>query len=239
MKNCRLETRDDCIAGFNNNNVVISDCYLSSACSAFRYGGNNILIENCVVYGPCKYQFRYAFTKEEKMAGVTYSERGRNNMLSFYTNFVSDDLPAKKTQGKILIRNCRVKGADRFLHLNLSGNETWQRGNTPTDITFENIEAEDIAMGLTAYGNGTPMLNLKLLNVNYDVREGFEENPFIRIANFEKIELTNVKINNYKGEAIIRSWTEGGEIFCENLKCDSENTKIKIMATEEFVCNAI
>lgn len=74
INRCKLETGDDCIAGFNNNNVVIQDCELSSACSAFRYGGNNILIENCKVYGPCKYQHRYHFTKEEKMSGALYLE---------------------------------------------------------------------------------------------------------------------------------------------------------------------
>ncbi|MBE7011301.1 MAG: hypothetical protein E7415_01345 [Ruminococcaceae bacterium] len=239
INNCKLETGDDCIAGFNNNNVVIKNCELSSACSAFRYGGNNVLIENCKVYGPCKYQFRGSFAIEDKVAGALYSENGRNNLLSFYTNFVSDDLPVKIAPGKIVVRNCSVKGADRFLHLNLSGNEPWQRGNAPTDITFESIKAEGIEKGLTAYGNGEPDFSLKLKNIDYTVREGSEKEPFMRVANFEKIELKNVRIYNYKGEALVKSWSEGGEIICENVEYDAENIPVKINAKETFECNVI
>ena len=72
------------IAGFNNNDVVIRDCYISSACSAFRFGGNNILIENCDVFVPCKYQFRGSFSYEEKMKGLKISGKGRNIQMQIW-----------------------------------------------------------------------------------------------------------------------------------------------------------
>jgi len=239
IKNCKLITGDDCIAGFNNNNVTIKNCEISSACSAFRYGGNNILIEDCNIYGPCKYQFRGKFTPEEKMMSAKTSKVARNNMLSFYTNFVSDDLPVKIAPGNIVIRNCRVKGADRFLHLNLSGNESWQRGDPPTDITFENIKAEDIATGLYAYGKDGSSFDLTLKNFEYSVRVGFEEEPFMKAAHFGQITLENVQVDNYNGEAFIMTWSEGGNIKVNNLRADIKEDTVRVMATQPFECAAI
>ena len=241
MINCKLITGDDGVAGFDNINVLIKNCEISSACSAFRYGGYNILIEDCDIYGPCKYQFRGRFTREEKEASaeVSTAPNARNNMLCFFTNFVSSDLPVRHAPGKILIRNCKVKGADRFLHLNLSGNEPWQSGNPPKDITFENIKAEDMLTGLYAYGDGIVPVTLNLKNIDYTVRSGSEEEPIFKVAHFDNIYLVNVKINNYKGNAFIKTWSAGGNVNVNNLDCDIKDGELVVRATEEFKCNAI
>jgi polygalacturonase len=239
MENCKLITGDDCVAGFDNINVVVRNCEISSACSAFRYGGYNILVENCDIWGPCPYQFRGSFSYEEKAAGVTVSEKGRTNMLSFWTNFVTDDLPVRHTPGKIVLRNCRVKNADRMLHLNLSGNESWQRGNPPTDITFENITAEGIKMGLTAYGiKGSPM-TLTLKNVEYAFHEECKETPMIRVANCDEIKLENVKVTGFEGNSFIRAWSNGIKVTVDGLDCDIKDGELLVMADEEFVCRPI
>lgn len=239
MTDCKLITGDDCVAGFDNINVVVRGCEISSACSAFRYGGYNILVEDCDIYGPCPYQFRGSFSKEEKIAGVTKSEKGRSNMLSFWTNFVTDDLPVRHEPGKILLRNCRVKNADRMLHLNLSGNEAWQRGNPPTDITFENIQAEGIMMGLTAYGVADSPLALTLKNVEYSFREGSEETPMFRVGNCDEITLENVKVTGYAGNALIKTWTDGTRVNVKNLDANVKDGELLVKTEEEFVCRPI
>ncbi len=239
MTNCKLITGDDCVAGFDNHDVVVRNCEISSACSAFRYGGNNILVEDCNIYGPCPYQFRGSFSLEEKIAGVTVSEKGRNNMLSFWTNFVTNDLPVRKPAGKVILRNCTVKNADRLLHLNLSGNESWQIGTPPTDITFENITAEGIKMGLTAYGvEGCPM-NITLKNVEYTFAEGAEETPMFRVAHCDEIKLENVKVNGYQGNSLIRAWSDGIKVTTENFECNVKEGELLVRADEEFVCRPI
>lgn len=239
ITNCHLETGDDCIAGFNNNDVIIKDCYISSACSAFRFGGNNILIENCDVFAPCKYQFRGSFSYEEKMKGIKVSEKGRNNMLCFYTNFVSDDLPCKKESGKIIIKNCNIDGADRLFHLNMSGNEPWQRGIPPTDVTFENIKAKNIMTGLYAYGKEGCPFNMTLKNVEYEYKNGSETEPFIKTAYFEKIKLENVTVTNYQGHTFIKTWSDGGKTEVKNLNSNILENEFVVKATEPFVCRAI
>ena len=241
MYNCKLITGDDCIAGFDNINVHVKGCEISSACSAFRYGGYNVLVEDCHVYGPCKYQFRGSFTDEEKISGVYVSSSpdARNNMLSLLTNFVTSDLPVRHAPGKIVFRNCNVEYADRFLHLNLSGNEPWQVGNPPKDITFENIKAENISMGVYCYGDGIVPVTLNLKNIEYSVRKGSEELPIFKVAHFDSINLDNVKITNYKGNAFIKTWSEGGNVNLNNVECDIKDGELVVRATEDFVCSPI
>lgn len=238
---CKLITGDDCIAGFDNINVHVKNCEISSACSAFRYGGYNILVEDCHIYGPCKYPFRGSLSAEDKLSGeyTDASVKARFNMLSLFTNFVTDDLPVRHAPGKILIRNCHVENADRFLHLNLSGNEAWQVGHPPKDITFQNITAENISMGVYCYGDGEVPITLNFKNIEYSVREGSEEEPIFKVAHFENINLENVKISNYKGNALIKTWSDGGSVNVNNLDCDIKSGELIVRATEKFKCNAI
>ncbi|MBV9612548.1 MAG: right-handed parallel beta-helix repeat-containing protein [Acidobacteriaceae bacterium] len=52
VSNCRLFTGDDSLAGAYWENVTVSNCILNSACNPIRVGGRNVLITNCVMYGP-------------------------------------------------------------------------------------------------------------------------------------------------------------------------------------------
>lgn len=160
-------------------------------------------------------------------------------MLSFWTNFVTDDLPVRRPAGKVLLRNCTVKNADRLLHLNLSGNEPWQRGTPPTDITFENITAEGIKMGLTAYGIESSPMKLTLKNVDYTYAEEAAETPMMRVAHCEEIELENVTVNGYRGSSLIRAWSDGTKVIAKNFNCNVKEDELLVRADEEFVCRAI
>ncbi len=238
IEGCKLVTGDDCVAGFGNVNVVVRNCEMSSACSAFRFGGYHVLIENCHAFAPCPYQFRGSFTYEEKAAGVTVSEHGRNNMLSFFTNFTMNDLPIATQPGKILIRNCTVENADRMLHLNYSGNERWQVGTPPTDVTFENVKVSGCAMGLTAYGVANKPLRIALRDVDYSCREGSEETPLIRAA-YCNINLENVKVKGFAGDSLVRAWSDDVAVNANGLDCPLDGAALLVRADEEFVCKRI
>ena len=239
--NCKLITGDDCIAGFDNINVLVKNCEISSACSAFRYGGYNILVEDCHIYGPCKYVFRGSLSAEDKISGrcTAASPKARNNMLSMFTNFVTNDLPVRHAPGKILFKNCIVENADRFLHLNLSGNEPWQIGHPPKDITFQNITAKNIALGLYCYGDGEVPISLNLENINYSVRQGNQEDAVFKVANFSEINLKDVKISNFSGNTLITTWSDGGKVTTENLSCPLKANGLINKATTPFKCSAI
>lgn len=239
IKDCRLMTGDDAIAGFNNIGVTVQNCEISSACSAFRYGGRDILVENCDVWGPCPYQFRGSFTYEEKSRGLTVSENGRNNMLSFWTNFVSDDLPVTKTAGNILIRNCTVRNADRFLHLNLSGNEAWQRGNPPTDITFEGVKAEGIKQGGVAYGlKGAPM-KITLRDVEFSYGEYTDGDALFDVAYCDEVNIEVLSLKGFKGKTLLRAFSDGVRAEMRGLDCNSDGVTLIERADKAFECKPI
>jgi hypothetical protein len=232
-------TGDDCVAGFANVNVTVTGCELNSACSALRFGGTNVLIENCHMYGPCRYLFRGSLTPEEKREGIRPSTEGhRNNMLSVFTYYSDFSVPVAYQPGNILLRNCRVDYADRFLHFNFSGNEPWQQNRPLASIRFENIKATDISMPLTAYGDPTTPVTVELRNMEISLRKGFEDIDFMRVAHYKKIVLENVKIENFAGKALIKAWTEG-DVEITGLVCDVKDENRVVLTDEEFVCKAI
>lgn len=240
MQNCKLITGDDCIAGFDNLDVVIRNCELSSSCSSFRFGGNNVLVENCVAWAPCPYQFRGSFTKEEKAASAEVSATPKiTNSLCFWTNFVTDDLPVRKPAGNVVVRNCTVKNADRMLHLNLSGNEPWQKGTPPTDILFENIKIEGVKLGLTAYGIEECPMKITLRNVDYTYAEDAGETPMFRVAHCSSVNLENVKVTGFAGKSLILAWSDGIKVNTDNLDCDLGDGELLTRTDEKFVCRPI
>ncbi len=52
ISNCRLYTGDDSLAGAYWENVTVTNCILNASANGIRVGGRNVLIQNCVIYGP-------------------------------------------------------------------------------------------------------------------------------------------------------------------------------------------
>ena len=239
IDNCRFHSGDDCVAGFSNVNMLVSNCILNSACSAMRLGGTNVIVENCNIYGPCKYLYRGSLTQEEKKMGINPQVEGhRNNMLSVFTYYADFTFPIKYQPGNIVIKDCTVDYADRFLHFNFSGNEMWQANRPLEYIRFENIKANRISMPLTAYGDKENPVTLELKNIDISMRDGFEETDFMHVANYKKILLDNVKVSNHKGKCLIKTWTDG-EIEINNVNCGVSSEKIIVKTDDEFICGPL
>ncbi|MBQ8408370.1 MAG: right-handed parallel beta-helix repeat-containing protein [Clostridia bacterium] len=212
IKNCEFYTGDDCVAGFGNVNVLVADSVLNSSCSAMRFGGTNVLVRNCKIYGPGEYFFRGRMTPEDKRACKPSPTPGRN-MLSAFTYYADYSMPIPEIPSNIVIKDCTFKDVDRFLHYNFSGNETWQRYRPMADITFENIKATDIGMALNAYGREDSPLELRLENVEISVREGAELDTLVKAAHCKRVVFDNVKIESFGGESLILTKTDGEFVF--------------------------
>ena len=63
ISNCKLYTGDDCLAGAYWENVTVCNCLLNSSCNAIRTGGRNVLINNCLIYGPGQYVHRLGYRR--------------------------------------------------------------------------------------------------------------------------------------------------------------------------------
>ena len=212
IKNCEFYTGDDCVAGFGNVNMLLSDSILNSSCSAMRFGGTNAVIRNCRMYGPGEYFFRGRMTPEEKRACAPSPRPGRN-MLSAFTYYADFSMPIEEMPGNIVIKNCTFDNVDRFLHYNFSGNETWQRYYPMSDITFEGIDAKNVRMALNAYGREDLPLELTMRGVNIAFDEGADATELIRAANCKRILLDGVKVENFGGDCLVRALNEGEFVF--------------------------
>lgn len=232
-------TGDDCIAGFGNTNVMVDRCILNSACSAFRFGGTNVMIKRCRAFAPGKYSFRGKLSTEEKAAGVmATSERSRNNMLSFFTYYADYSIRIPDEPGNIVIEDCEICGADRFLHYNFSGNETWQRYRPLRNIIFKNIHATDIAMPLTLYGTASNKAELTMENVSIRMREGSAAEELIRACHYSRISIDHMQLDGFRGECLIRS-KSGGEVDIQAIASALPREMYVLQTTEDFVIKGI
>lgn len=239
IEDSEFYTGDDCVAGFGNLNVLVKNCVLNSACSALRFGGTNALIEGCHMYGPCRYLFRGCLTPEEKRNGIQPELSGhRNNMLSAFTYYSDFSVEIPYTPGNIIIKDCRIDYADRFLHFNFSGNEPWQRNRPLTSVTFENITATDISMPLTAYGDADNKIDIVFKNVSISMREGFSEVPLFHVGNFKKLTLENFTVENTAAPCLVRIWTDD-TVELINVKAPIKEEDLIKKAEAEFSAKPI
>jgi len=239
ITDCEFYTGDDCIAGFGNTNVLVERCILNSSCSAFRFGGTNVSIKNCKAYAPGKYSFRGGLTNEEKASGVmATSERARNNMLSFFTYYADYSVPIPDEPGNIVIEDCEICGADRFLHYNFSGNETWQRYRPMRNITFKNIKATNVSMPMTLYGTESNKVELTMENIFINMREGSTAEELIRACHYSRISLDHIQVDGFRGACLVRSKGVGTVDF-RNVDCSLPKEMYVVQTDEDFVINKI
>lgn len=237
---CCFATGDDCIAGFDNQNVVIRGCYINTACNGMRFGGTDVLVENCRFEGPARFVFRHSLSEEEKSTGVISAKAShRYNMLSAFTYFSDFTRGVRAEPGNILIRNCTVKNTDRLVHYNFSGNEPWQKNRPLSDLTLEGIDAEGILLPLNVYGDGEEPITLTLRDVAMEFLPDREDTAMMNAFGYSKILLERVSIKNAEGKPLIRVWSVDGEIETRELVCDGDFGELYALQTEPFHTKAI
>ncbi len=204
IDDCTMKTGDDCVSGFDNEHVSVRGCRLNTACSAFRFGGRDVRIENCRCWGPGEYPIRNSLSEAEWISGSHGTPgAGRRTMLSLFTYFSDFTLAVRHDPGDIVVRNCSLENAERFLHYNFSGNETWQRNRPLTSIRFENVEAHGVGMSLCAYGSEDRPFSLLLERCR--IAFAGPQREFIRAAHVESLRLRDVAVEGVAGPCV-RSW---------------------------------
>ena len=87
--------------------------------------------------------------------------------IGYYADY---SVPIPEEPGNIVIEDCEIYGADRVLHYNFSGNETWQRYRPMRNITFKNIKATNVSMPMTLYGTESNKVELTMENIFINMR---------------------------------------------------------------------
>ena len=213
VEDCDIRTGDDCIAGFDNENLVVRHCRLNSSCSDFRIGGHGILAEDVEAWGPGESVFRGSLSQEDKVAGrIPPPNVGRYNTLSFFTFYGHPRV--RRQPGDIVFRNCRIKCVDKLMHYNFSGNERWQVGDPLADVTFENVTAEGLKKPSIAYGTAEKPLTMALKGCSFSFAEDVPD--VFRGAFVDQIVIQGLKIAGTSGP-LFRTWAEETRVLAAGL----------------------
>ena len=224
IDSCEFRTGDDCIAGFANENVVIKNCYLDCACSALRYGGTDILIDNCRTHAPSTYGFRGSLSPEDKAASAPTNETHRHTQHTPFLYHCDFPVDIKKPQGNIVIQNCVFEQPNSFFRLRFG--QQWCVNRSLVDITFKNCKCIGVSLPIDLYCDENEPCTLRLEDVEISAREGFEDIAFMHADNFKQIYFENVTVTGFT-EPTILSKTEG-EIILKN------STDIKFKLTDHI-----
>ena len=203
IENCDFKTGDDCIAGFDNKDVVIRNCTLDCACSALRFGGTDVLIENCRGIAPSSFGFRGHLTEQEKVFGLPTTEICRHTMhtpFQYYCDYRAD---IRYAPGNIVVRNCEFVNPNAiFLHM-FDGEHIWCTNRALNSIVFENCSIKDIRdVGVLCADKDEP-LDFRLKNVRLTASEDGVDLPILEAKNCKYIEFDNVIVEGYKNPHII------------------------------------
>ena len=135
-------------------------------------------------------------------------------------------------------KDCEICGADRFLHYNFSGNETWQRYRPLRNIIFKNIHAVNIAMPISLYGTESNQVELTMENIFIHMREGSTTEELIRACHYSRISLDHIQIDGFRGACLVRSKGVGTVDF-RNVDCSLPKEMYVVQTDEDFVINKI
>jgi len=201
IEGCTLMTGDDSIAGFDNLNVTVRDCYLESACTLLRFGGTNVLVENCRSSAPVTYGFRNWLSEEEKRAGAPANEKCRVTNHGVLLYYCDNRAEIRNTPGNIVIRNSYFKNPNTVMRHPFG--HRWCCNRALADVTFENCTFDGISLVSDLTCPEEQPLKFKMKDCTVIGREGFEDVTFIKGTNVGSIELENVTFRNLTNPEIL------------------------------------
>lgn len=178
IENCDFRTGDDCVAGYNVQNVIIRSCQFNTACNAFRFGGKNLLVENCRFWGPGEYPHRSS---------------GRHNTLFAFTYYAMCYDQCHVDGENWMIRNCTMDHLDGVFDYRY-GSEWTHDARPLRDVTFENVRITNLlGSSAVAPSAGNP-ITVTLKNVSVQWRNGVPGGGMIRTSPDVKMILDHVSI---------------------------------------------
>ncbi len=201
VEDCTFKTGDDCIAGFDNIDVTVRNCYFESACSMLRFGGTDVLVENCRGVAPCSYGFRGSLSEEEKRYRADTTEECRRNCLNVFLYYCDNRAAVRQTPGNIVIRNCKFENPDAVMRLPFG--HKWCCNRSLAEIAFENCTFDGVCRPIRVNCPEEERLTLRMKNCVVIPRKEWENISFIEGENVKKVELSNVSVQGFTDPKIL------------------------------------
>jgi len=212
VEDCEFRTGDDCIAGFDNNDVIVRRCILDSSCSAFRFGGNHVLIEDCTALAPGSFAHRGTLPMEKRVLSAPTGPDERHNMLTFFLYYCDFRAVIRRTPGDIVIRNCKAVNCDSLFALQYDGKHKWCCNRSLSSIRFENCDISGVCKPIIIYGDAEEPLTFELCDSSLSARDGYSEVPAVDARNYSAIVFDNVQLSGYTEPSI--NVHTNGKVVC-------------------------
>ncbi|MBR2080297.1 MAG: hypothetical protein IJ980_01510, partial [Oscillospiraceae bacterium] len=190
----------DAIAGFDNNDVIIRNCRLNTACMPLRFGGNNVLVENCIS-DERRFGSRLRLTDEDKILGRLTNDTVRHESwapFSYYCDRRAD--PRKPTE--IVIRNCNFAQARELIRIEFDGLHRWCCNMPMRYIRFENCRIEDLQTAGMIWSTEDEKITVEYVGCKIAGRAGMKE-PICVAGNFKKILFEDCTFEGFEDPTIL------------------------------------
>ena len=207
---CTFRTGDDAIAGFDNLGVRVRDCILDSACNAMRFGGTDVVVENCRGISPASFGHRYRMDLEAKRLGINDGNLTSHDMGPAFNYYCDFRAKIRRTPGDITIRNCVFENPWRIFNLAFDGQHKWCCNRSLSSIVFEDCTFTGVRESpLYIHGDAKEPLSIVMRRCKITAAAGSGGEPIARACNFKTIELEDTELKGYSDPRIVKL-SEGG-----------------------------
>ncbi len=203
IHNCRLDTGDDCIAGFGSRDVVIRDCVLNSSCSSIRFGGTDVVFEHCRTEDGPHFGFRGSLTpqqKAERRMPTTAARHSTHTGFLYYCDLRFGPLPHRP--GNIVLRHCDFENVDSLFHMTF-GEHVWCKGHALSSIRFEDCRVTGVKKPLYIWGDPADPIDFVLEDVTFTAEPGFADTAFLEANHYKSITLDRVTFAGFAQPRIV------------------------------------
>lgn len=196
---CDFRTGDDSFAGNDNRDFVVKNCKINTSCSAFRFGGYNLLVQGCKIWGPGEYAHKI---------------ENHVNMPIAFVHFSPSDENPELPSGNWIIQDLTIENADLVYMYNFRDG-LWQTGQPATSVRFERVKATGLLRSFYVIGDTCRKFGLKIIDSSFSYRKESK----IKNDQFEGIKM--------KSEAFFYA-TDFGQIDFQNVTLQNDSNTIPI-----------
>ena len=204
MENCEYYVGDDAIAGYGNKDVLIRNCFFNTSCSSLRFGGTDVLVDNCTAKAPGAFGHRLTLTDEQKKISAPTDENTRHNTITpfqYYCDFRLGDL--RYAAGNITFKNCKFDGADSIILHPFDGKHKWCDNRGLNSLSFVDCEILGLSKKGVIHADENEPLDLRFKNVKISARETGADFPIFDAKRCKYIEFDNVTVEGFKDPRIV------------------------------------
>ena len=203
VQSCTFLTGDDCIAGFDNQDVSISDCYLESSCSLFRFGGTNVRINRCRSKAPASFGYRGTMPVTEKQQRIEATDKCRHNTGNVFLYYCDHRLDMRTIPGDIVISDCDFEGPDALFQMDFGEHMCWCCNRPLTSIRFERCKCLNLGAPSLIKASAQQPIVFELEDMTLSAREGCQDIALAEISNYKLFSMKNISFERIQDPRII------------------------------------